>query len=67
MPTYTNIAKPIDASYTRISFEGNYIWDDPNISYDDSNVYWDGINTLAYINISRPVGSVYTSVVKPTT
>ena len=63
--TYTKVAKPTSSVYTLATFEGNYIWDDPNVFYDDPNVYWDGNNTTAYTEVSKPTSSLYTKIAKP--
>ena len=62
---YTNVAKPTSSVYSRQTFEGKYIWDDPNVFWDDPNVYWDGNNVASYTNASKPTSSVYTNILKP--
>ena len=65
MPGYTNVAKPTGANYTRITFSGKYIYDDL-LTYDQSDIFYDGIDQAAYTNISKPTGSSYTNIPKPT-
>lgn len=63
---YTNIPKPTDSSYTLVTLEGQYIWDDAGVSWSDPAVYWDGNNVAAYTNIAKPTSSTYTLIAKPT-
>jgi len=62
---YTNIAKPTGANYTNVEPAGKEPYDDLDITYDDANAFYDGIDQAAYTNIAKPVGSVYTKIAKP--
>ena len=61
---YTNVAKPTGVPYTNIN-TAKPIYDDL-ITYDDSTIYFDGIDYAAYTNLAKPTSSVYTKVSKPT-
>lgn len=54
---YTYIAKPIDATYTRVNSPGRQTYDDALISYDDSSVFYDSVDYNAYTNIPKPTSS----------
>lgn len=56
MTTYTNITKPTGTSYTNLNSIGKQQYDESDILYDDPNVFYDGINFMAYTNISKPTG-----------
>lgn len=66
MTTYTNINKPSGTSYTNQNSTGKEQYDQSTISYDDSNVFYDGINASQYTNVTKPTGTSYTKITKPT-
>jgi len=63
---YVNIAKPTSSVYTGTYVEGKQIYDQADIEYDQSSVSYDTVNDANYTTISKPTGSVYTAIVKPT-
>ena len=63
---YTYPAKPTDATYTGVGAEGRQTYDEPLISYDDSSTYYDSVNENAYTSVSKPTGSIYSFISKPT-
>lgn len=65
MTTYTNIAKPSGTSYTNQNAIGKQQYDQSDITYDDANVFYDGINQSLYTNITKPSGTSYTNIAKP--
>ena len=66
MATWINIAKPISSVYTFVNPQGKEQYDQPSLTYDDANVFYDGVNQGAYTNTAKPVSSAWTSVAKPT-
>ncbi len=54
MTTYTNITKPSGTSYTNQNTIGKEQFDDVNVVYDDSGVFFDGINYSQYTSVSKP-------------
>jgi hypothetical protein len=65
MTTYTNIAKPSGTSYTNINTIGKQQYDQASIEYDDTSVFYDGVNESMYTNITKPSGTSYTNIAKP--
>jgi hypothetical protein len=63
---YTYPAKPTNTSYVGISAEGRQVYDEALIAYDDSATYYDSMNENAYTSVSKPTGSIYTFISKPT-
>ena len=63
---YISIAKPTGAGYTNVNPVGKEQYDESGFTYDDANVFYDGVNETAYTNLAKPVGSVYTKISKPT-
>ncbi len=64
---YSNVPKPVGTSYTKINTSGFQTYDDALVSYDDPNVFYDGINPNMYTNIVKVSSTSYTKVPKPTT
>ena len=65
MPSYTDVAKPTGSVYTGLYVEGKQIYDQADITYDNSTVAYDTVIDN-YTGISKPTGSVYTAISKPT-
>lgn len=63
--TYTNITKPSSTSYTNLNAAGKQQYDQSDITYDDSSVFYDGINASQYTNLSKPSSTTYTNISKP--
>lgn len=55
MTTYTNIAKPIGTQYTNSNPKGFEQYDQSNIMYDDSGIFYDGTNYSMYTNVPKPI------------
>ena len=64
---YTYPSKPTSSVYSYSNFQGKENYDQPDLSYDDSNTFYDGVNPLAYTNVAKPTSSTYSYVSKPTT
>lgn len=55
---YTYVQKPTDATYTNVNTQGREQYDQASITYDDVNVFYDGVDEDAYTFVSKPtVGS----------
>lgn len=67
MDPYTYVAKPVSSTYTFVNFEGKEMYDQFDLTYDDSGTFYDGYNPNAYTYVAKPTNSVYTYVAKPTT
>jgi len=65
MTIYTNITKPSNTTYTNKNTIGKQQYDQSDITYDDANVFYDGINESLYTNISKPSSTTYTNIAKP--
>jgi len=50
---YVNVPKPTGTPYTNVIAAG-VVYDGGSISYDDSSIFYDGINTAAYTNLAKP-------------
>jgi hypothetical protein len=63
---YTRVAKPTGANYTRVNPQGKEEYDSPLLTYDDLNTFYDGVNETAWSGVSKPTGSTWSKVAKPT-
>jgi len=64
--TYTKVAKPTDATYSRVTFVGKETYDTPSLTYDSGTAFYDSIDQSVYTKIAKPTSSVYTKIAKPT-
>ena len=62
---YTYVGKPTGTPYSTVNPQGKETYDQATITFDDPNVFYDGVNEAAYTNVSKPTSSVYTIVAKP--
>ena len=63
---YTNITKPSGTSYTPLNSVGKEQYDQASLTYDESTIFYDGVNESQYTNVTKPSGTVYTNLAKPT-
>ena len=64
--SYTFIPKPTGTNYTNVNTQGKQQYDQPDIVYDQANVFFDSVNMAAYTSVNKPTGTHYTIVNKPT-
>lgn len=62
---YINIPKPSAQVYTNENAQGKEQYDQPDLTYDDIDVFYDGINPTQWTDESKPT-TVWNNVVKPT-
>lgn len=59
MATWNPITKPSGTTYTRLGNpKGKQIYDDPNITYDSSSVYYDSTDVSEWTKIGSPLINV---------
>lgn len=56
--SYTNIPKPTTQTYTNLNPAGKEQYDQADITYDSTIVYYDGIIPNQYTGILKPLGSL---------
>ncbi len=56
---YTYIAKPADSTYVSINPAGKQFYDQFDVIYDDSSVFYDGADPNAYTLIGKPTFSTW--------
>lgn len=63
---YTNVPKPTGPTYTTTNNAvGKQQYNQSDITYSQSSVFYNGINTNQYTNIAKPSLPSYTKVAKP--
>lgn len=62
---YTNIPKPVTPTYSNTNVVGKEQYDQDSILYDDTTVFYDGVNQSLYTNVTKPTLPSYTNVNKP--
>ena len=65
MPSYTSVPKPTGTGYTNLNIGDKTQYNDTEITYDESTIFYDGINESAWTDVTKPSGSSYTKVAKP--
>lgn len=66
MPTWTPIAKPTGTPYSNVNPQGREEYDQSDIVYDSSSVFYDGVNPTAYTSVAKPTSSTWSLIQKPT-
>lgn len=62
---WTNVIKPTSTTYTPVNPAGRTQYDQANITYDDSTMYYDGINPNSWTSVTKPTSTTWTNVNKP--
>lgn len=65
MPVYTPAPAPTSPTYTRSSNPGGYVFDDPNVLFNDPVVMFEGGNVNAYTLAAGPISPAYSSAPSP--
>lgn len=65
MTIYTNINKPSNTSYTNLNTIGKQQYDQADITYDSSTIFYDGINPNEWTDITSPSATSWTPIAKP--
>ena len=60
---WTNISKPSANSWTRTNPQGREQYDDPSVAYDDSGVFYDGVNQAQWTDVTTPSGPTWNTIV----
>ena len=63
--SYTKVAKPTSPTYTNQNSAGKEQYDQVSLTYDDSSIFYDGVNQALYTSVSKPVTPTYSNVTKP--
>ena len=63
---YTKVDKPTTPTYTNVNAVGKEQYDQIDIEYDESTIFYDGVNENAYTKLAKPTSTTYTKVAKPT-
>ena len=63
---YTKVVKPTGSSYTNLNIGDKTQYNDTEVTYDKSTIFYDGINESAWTDVSKPTGTGYTKINKPT-
>ncbi len=52
---WTSVPKPTGRPYTNINVDGKTQYDQSNITYDDPNTFYDGVDVLAWKDVAKPL------------
>lgn len=63
---WTPIAKPTSSVWTTVNPMGREQYDQSTITYDESSVFYDGVNPNMWTDVSKPSVIGWTNVAKPT-
>ena len=59
---WTNISKPTGTTYTNVNPVGKEQYDQPNLTYNDTSTFYDGVNQLAWTNLAKPVTPTWATI-----
>lgn len=51
---WTNVNKPTTPTYTNVNPMGREQYDQADIEYDDTDIFYDGINPAMWTNVVKP-------------
>jgi hypothetical protein len=63
--SWTKISKPNSSTYTNVNAQGKEQYDQPSLSYDDANTFYDGVNQSEWTNLSKPNNNSWHKIAKP--
>lgn len=63
--TWTNTTKPTTSGWTSTNPVGRTQYDQADVMYDDSSVFYDGDDPNAWTGITKPTTSNWQNVTKP--
>lgn len=64
--SWSNVTKPTNTSWTNTNPGGRTQYDQSDITYDSSSMFYDGIDYNAWTDVNKPNASSWTKVSKPT-
>lgn len=53
--SWTPVAKPTSRNYTNVNPAGKTQYDQSDITYDDPNMYYDGVNPSQWTEVAKPL------------
>ena len=62
---WTPITKPTTSSWTNTGPSGRTQYDQADITYDDPNIFYDGVDYAAWTDIAKPASTSWTKISKP--
>ena len=51
---WTNVSKPTTPTWTNTTAQGKTQYDQSDVEFNDSNIYYDTVNYLAYTRVENP-------------
>lgn len=51
---WTPVAKPSSTNYTNVNPDGKTQYDQSDIAYDDSSIFYDGVNPAQWTDVTKP-------------
>lgn len=54
---WTKVTKPTSSVWSNVNAQGKEQYDQPTLTYNDANTFYDGINTNQWTDIAKPTGA----------
>jgi len=62
---WTNVNKPTTPAWTGTNPQGKEIYDQSDLTYDDVNTFYDGVNPNQWSDVNKPTTPTWTNISKP--
>ena len=60
---WTSVAKPTTPSWTNTNPQGREQYDQSDLTFDDSSIFYDGVNVNQWTDVATPSGPTWDSIV----
>ena len=63
--SWTPVTKPTVSGWNSVNPAGRTQYDQPDVTYDQADMYYDGVNPNSWSNITKPSSTSWNNIAKP--